>query len=129
MSRYVRVPAPVASLDAVAEALTAMGLAFDRNPRGVMLEGGLECPGEPVTIRLAAGTADAVEDFGFVLDAGHVMLVCGDIDRDLLSRGVLAEVTRRCVEVAVADVPGVTVVGVSAGSGRGSGSGGTSSGE
>lgn len=94
-----------------------------------MLEGSLECSGEPVALRVDAGTGGAIEDFGFALEDGAVVLVCGEIDHDVLSAGVLAEVTRRCIEVAVNEIPGVSVVGLSAGIARGSGSDGTASDE
>lgn len=129
MSRYVRIAAPLVSLDTVADALRTMDIPFIRRARGVMLEGSLECSGEPVALRVAAGTGEAIEDFGFALENGAVVLVCGEIDREILSSGILAEVTRRCVEVAVNEIPGVSVVGLSAGIARGSGSGGTASDE
>lgn len=87
MSRYVHVAATaLTDLDEVALALASLGLPVQRGPRGpVMLEGSFECPGEPVDLRLPAGTLDAVEDFGFVRTAeGPLRLVCGELDRTLL---------------------------------------------
>ena len=114
MSRYVRVTATVQSLDTVAETLLAMGIAFERQASGVMLEGSLECPGEPVELRVAAGVSGAVEDFGFAVERGRVVLVCGDVDRELLAEGLLVEVQRRAsaigVQQAVAAVEGVVLV-------------------
>lgn len=114
MSRYVRVTATVQSLDAVAQALTAMEVSFERRATGVMLEGSLECPGEPVELRVAAGVSGAIEDFGFAIEDGRVVLVCGDVDRDLLEQTLLAEVHQRAaavgVERAVSAVPGVVLV-------------------
>lgn len=55
-----------------------------------MLEGSIECPGEPVDLRLPAGTLDAVEDFGFVVEPDGVRLVCGELDRPLLQERLLA---------------------------------------
>ena len=114
MSRYVRVTATVQSLDAVAQALTAMDVAFERRASGVMLEGSLECPGEPVELRVAAGVSGAIEDFGFAIEDGRVVLVCGDVDRDLLEQTLLAHVHQRAaavgVEQAVCAVEGVVLV-------------------
>lgn len=78
-------------LDEVATALAAMGLTVQRGPRGpVMLEGSFECPGEPVDLRLPAGTLDAVEDFGFArAPDGALRLVCGELDRGLLVERLL----------------------------------------
>lgn len=132
MSRYVRVTAAIPSIQAAAAALNALGIAHEHNPRGVMLEGSLECPGEPVALRVAAGLADAVEDFGFSVEGGQVVLICGDVDREVLTCGVLAEVTEHCLRAIARDVPGVTVVAppevrITSGSERGSGSGGSAS--
>ena len=114
MSRYVRVTATVHNLDAVAQALVAMEVAFERRASGVMLEGSLECPGEPVELRVAAGVSGAIEDFGFSIEDGRVVLVCGDVDRELLEQTLLAEVQQRAaavgVEQAVSTVPGVVLV-------------------
>lgn len=129
MSRYVRIAAPVRSLEAVASALTELGIAFERPAQGVMLQGSLECTGEPVALRVAAGLADAIEDFGFAVHDGQLALVCGDVDREVLRRELLPRIAEHHVRVAVGHMPGVEVVGVTTGSGRGSGCGGTSSDE
>ncbi|MEX1364677.1 MAG: hypothetical protein AB1Z98_16235, partial [Nannocystaceae bacterium] len=90
MSRYVQVAAPaLSSLDELAAGLEALALPVQRarghqRSRRLMLEGSIECPGEPVDLRLPAGTLDAVEDFGFVQADDGVRLVCGELDRDLL---------------------------------------------
>ena len=102
MSRYVRVDAvTLGSLDDVAQALGARGLAVQRgrSPRSrVMLEGSLECVGEPVDLRLPAGTLDAVEDFGFVEEDGGVRLVCGELDRALLEEHLLGPLRQAASE-------------------------------
>lgn len=91
MSRYVHVTAPtLRSLEEVRASLEAMGLTVEHGRRRVMLEGSIECAGEPVDLRLAAGTLDTVEDFGFVLESGRVELVCGELDRELLEHDLLA---------------------------------------
>jgi hypothetical protein len=92
VSRYVQVAATAAAdLDEVEAVLATMGLRVQRSPRGpVMLEGSVECPGEPVDLRLPAGTLDAVEDFGFVRATdGPLRLVCGELDRALLVERLL----------------------------------------
>jgi hypothetical protein len=79
----------LAPLDQLALALDSLGLVVERPEfagDAVMLRGSLECAGEPVALRLAAGTLDSVEDFGFVLVEGRVQLICGEVDRRLLER-------------------------------------------
>ncbi|MCA9649936.1 MAG: hypothetical protein H6712_21025 [Myxococcales bacterium] len=107
MSRYVRVTASaLGDLEEVARGLAELGLPVQRGrghgPRArVMLEGSVECPGEPVDLRLPAGTLDAVEDFGFVLDEGAVRLVCGELDRTLLEASLLPPLERAVGELRV----------------------------
>jgi len=99
MSRYVHVAAPtLRDLDEVAQGLAALRLSAERPRARMMLQGSVECSGEPVDLRLPAGTLDAVEDFGFVHDDRGVRLVCGELDEALLEtrllrplRAVLAE--------------------------------------
>jgi len=104
VSRYVHVAATaLADLDEVATALVGMGLPVQRSPRGpVMLEGSFECPGEPVDLRLPAGTLDAVEDFGFArAPDGTLRLVCGELDRSLLVDRLLARLPAAVAEARV----------------------------
>jgi hypothetical protein len=104
VSRYVHVAATaLTDLDEVAGALASMGLFVQRGERGpVMLEGSFECPGEPVDLRLPAGTLDAVEDFGFVRTAeGPLQLVCGELDRTLLQERLLAPLRTAVTEARV----------------------------
>lgn len=90
MSRYVHVAATALSdLHEVTTALVGMGLQVQRGRGQVMLEGSLECTGEPVDLRLPAGTLDTVEDFGFVRTAEGLRLVCGELDRDVLVERLL----------------------------------------
>ena len=90
MSRYVNVALDLRSLDEVAAALTALELPFERGRERVMLEGSLECAGEPVDIRLPAGTLGTVEDFGFVTAPdGTIRLVCGELDASPLRDALL----------------------------------------
>jgi hypothetical protein len=104
MSRYVQVAATaLTDLDEVARALASMGLPLQRSERGpIMLEGSFECPGEPVDLRLPAGTLDAIEDFGFVRTAeGPLKLVCGELDRTLLVDRLLAPLRTTITESRV----------------------------
>lgn len=104
MSRYVHVAAPALhDLDEVAHGLTALGLSVQRGPgqRPVMLEGSLECAGEPVDLRVPAGTLDSVEDFGFVRREDGLHLVCGEIDRALLLESLLAPLQQVIAEARV----------------------------
>lgn len=102
MSRYVQVAAPALhDLEEVARGLAALGLSVERGRGPVMLEGSLECDGEPVDLRLAAGTLDSVEDFGFVRRDDGVHLVCGELDRDLLLGSLLAPLRQVVAEARV----------------------------
>lgn len=102
MSRYVRVPATaVRSLDEVAAGLLHLGLPMQRGRRPVMLEGSIECSGEPVDLRLPSGTLGSVEDFGFVTSEGGPVLVCGEYDRELLEQTLLAPLLRAVTELRV----------------------------
>ena len=90
MSRYVEVEV-AASLDEVRAALIALGHEAEARADGrrVMLEGSLECAGQPVDLRFGPGVLGAVEDFGFVVDEARVQLVCGDVDQKALERDLL----------------------------------------
>ncbi len=89
MSRYVRIEVRGVTLDGVEAALSAHGLPYQRPRRRVRLEGSLECMGDPVDLRLPAGVHDSVEDFGFVVEQGQLVLVCGELDRDALERSLV----------------------------------------
>jgi len=102
MSRYVRVSATaLRSLDEVAAGLLQLGLPMQRSRRPVMLEGSLECAGEPVDLRLPSGTLGSVEDFGFVRSETGPVLVCGEYDRELLEQTLLAPLHRAVTELRV----------------------------
>ncbi|MCA9695429.1 MAG: hypothetical protein KC636_37975 [Myxococcales bacterium] len=92
MSRYVRVETSARTLDELAAALAALELIVERGQAGarLMLQGSLECAGEPVDLRLPPGQLDAVEDFGFLRGpTGRIELVCGEYDRSLLEERLL----------------------------------------
>lgn len=93
MSRYqtlaLGLELELGEMTSLVRALESLGLAVEQpefEGDALMLHGSLECAGEPVALRLAAGTLDSVEDFGFVLVEGRVQLVCGEVDRRLLER-------------------------------------------
>lgn len=87
VSRFVEIALGLGSLDEVTAALARLGLAFERAEDPVTLHGGVECGDVPVDVRMAAGTCESVEDFGFVADAaGLANLVCGEPDRARLER-------------------------------------------
>lgn len=90
MSRYQRLALAPLTRDELAAGLAELGLAAEwAAPHAQLeLEGSLECVGEPVDVRLPAGTLGAVEDLGFVL-APALALVCGELDRGLLERRLL----------------------------------------
>ncbi len=89
MSRYVHIELRATSLDVVEAALRSLSIPYVRPRRRVRLEGSLECTGDPVDIRLEAGVCDSVEDFGFVLVDGALVLVCGELDQAQLERELL----------------------------------------
>jgi hypothetical protein len=66
-----------------------------------MLEGSLECAGEPVDVRLVAGTLGSVEDFGFVHETDAIRLVCGELDQDLLTTALLEPLRAHLAAAAV----------------------------
>ncbi|MCX4243209.1 hypothetical protein [Paraliomyxa miuraensis] len=104
MSRYVHVTATaLADLEEIASALEGLGLPFERRHGQVMLEGSLECPGEPVDLRLPAGTLDTVEDFGFVRTPDGLRLVCGELDQRLLAERFLPPLRAAVTEARVRD--------------------------
>jgi hypothetical protein len=93
MSRYVQVKTELRSLAEVEEGLAALGLRPTRAdyPRGLSLAGSIECAGEPVDLRLPAGSAGSVEDFGWRVGTdGTLTLVCGEPDREHLDSALLA---------------------------------------
>jgi hypothetical protein len=110
MSRYVRVELPLRELADVEAAMGRLGVAVQRGVDGVMLSGSLECPGEPVDLRIEGGAFDTVEDFGFVESNDSIRLVCGELDRRHLEERMLpqlqAEVATLLLERA-ADRAGV----------------------
>lgn len=101
MSRYQRVELAPHTRDELAAALHELGLVPEwANPDvGLMLAGSLECAGEPVDLRLPAGTLGAVEDLGFILAPTGLALICGELDRTLLERRLLTPL-RAAVAVA-----------------------------
>ncbi|TPV95389.1 MAG: hypothetical protein B7733_10310 [Myxococcales bacterium FL481] len=115
MSRYVHLDldAALADLAAVRLALDELELRYETAHAGqqLMLEGSLECAGEPVDLRFAAGTLDTVEDFGLVREAGGLRLVCGELDLEGLRRQLLAPLTRAMLtqRLAGAQRAGLTV--------------------
>ena len=101
MSRYERVALAPLTREELAAGLAELGLIPTwADPHvGLMLAGSLECAGEPVDLRLPAGTLGAVEDLGFLLEPAGLALVCGELDRDLLTARL---VTPLVAAVAVA---------------------------
>ena len=93
MSRYQHVALAPLTREELSAALATLGLVgvWADPAIGLMLAGSLECAGEPVDLRLPAGTLGAIEDLGFILDiAGCPAFVCGELDRALLARRLLA---------------------------------------
>lgn len=105
MSRYVHVALGAVALEEVAAALTALEVPHSRGEQ--MLEGSLECTGEPVALRIEPAPLGAVEDLGFAVEGGVLRLVCGELDRARLEAQLLprlhAEIARARVRAAGAD--------------------------
>lgn len=95
MSRYVSVQIEVTEREQLLEWLRNKNIEVAVAPAGeqLMLDGSLECAGEPVEIRVPPGVMGAVEDFGFVRDGAGFRLVCGEHDRRRLERELLADLT------------------------------------
>jgi len=92
MSRYVQVKTELRNLAEVEEGLITLGQRPTRAdyPRGLSLAGSIECAGEPVDLRLAAGSAGSVEDFGWRVESdGALTLICGEPDREHLDTALL----------------------------------------
>ncbi len=101
MSRYVEIDLGALTLDEVEAALTELGLPYHRPRHRVVLEGSLECTGEPVDLRLEAGVLDSVEDFGFVLEGARLRMVCGELDRAHLQAELVPGLERARAAAAV----------------------------
>lgn len=113
MSRYQRLALAPLTRDELAAGLTELGLEFEWAGATSQLEltGSLECVGEPVDLRLPAGTLGAVEDLGFLL-APTLALVCGEFDRAQLERRLVAPLTQAVAAArarAAAAAAGLTV--------------------
>ncbi len=99
MSRYVSVTLEHLELerDELLADLRELGLAVESAEHEgdkLLLQGSLECAGEPVDLRLAAGVLDSVEDWGFVRGPSGWRLVCGELDRRSLEQGLVEPLTR-----------------------------------
>ena len=108
MSRYVSVALAGVTLGEVTAALQELGLAHQVGER--LLEGSLECAGEPVTVRCPDGIAGTVEDFGFRVDDGTLTLVCGELDRDRLETTLVPRLREAIAKMRLG-AAGVTVAG------------------
>ncbi|MBL9106971.1 MAG: hypothetical protein JNL82_39080 [Myxococcales bacterium] len=92
MSRYQRLGLAPLTREELAAGLAELGLVAEFAAGDPLeLTGSLECAGEPVDVRLPAALG-AVEDFGFLLSPPA--LVCGEYDRALLERRLVAPLTQ-----------------------------------
>jgi hypothetical protein len=107
VSRYLRVTTALRDRDRLLAGLRALGLRVEHaDPRvPLMLEGSLECAGEPVEIRLVAQRG-AVEDFGFARrsPSGAFELVCGEYDKELLNAALLAPLRAELATLAAREL-------------------------
>ncbi|RMG93747.1 MAG: hypothetical protein D6705_17830 [Deltaproteobacteria bacterium] len=98
MSQYVHVDVPIESREELLAALSACGLVHQvAGAEGLVLEGSVECAGDPVDVRVAPEAAETVQDWGFSYENGRVMLVCADVDRPRLERQIVPRITAEIV--------------------------------
>jgi len=128
MSRYVHLDLPVEDRAELTRALDALGVPYTTaGAEGLLLDGSLECAGEPVDVRIAPEVFGTIQDWGLRRAARTIEVVCGDTDRRHLTQTVLprilAQVTAARLEAAghrtrhVVDADGThrLVVGVTPG--------------
>ena len=110
MSRYVQVGLAAADHAEIQAALNELGIVCEIAPRGLplSLRESVECQGDPVALRCAAGTLGTVADFGFASTEGGLALVCSELDRALLNR-VLVPPLLTALTIARAQTSGHTV--------------------
>jgi hypothetical protein len=101
MSRYVTIEIDLGSLVEIRGDLEALDIVVEATGRRSMLSDSLECAGEPVDLRIAAGPFGTVADFGFVEHERRIGLVCSDLDRDLLEAHLLGPLRLRAAERAL----------------------------
>lgn len=103
MSRYVSLDIEIHDRGCIIETLRGRAIAAQVAPEGeaIMLDGSLECAGEPVEIRVGPGAYGAVEDFGFTRTQTGYRLVCGEHDRKRLEASLLVDLREQtAVEAA-----------------------------
>lgn len=106
MSQIVAVQLDL-NLEELVSALTKRGIRAQSTPgRRLMLPASGDCIAEPVDLLCPAGHGDTLESWGFRLHDGHVSLVCGEFDRQILLDGVVEpvrqEIARARVQAALA---------------------------
>ncbi len=105
MSKYVQLPECIAieSRQELIQALKALGLKQDQDffhaktSRKIMLEGSLECAGEPVDLRICREVLGNVEDFGFVIKNQELQLICGELDQKVLNEAILVPLKKHLI--------------------------------
>lgn len=94
MSQIVKIQLDL-SLQQLQSALQDQGIEVIARPgRKILLPVSPECIAEPVDLMCAAGTAQALEAWGFREHKGQVELVCGEFDRNILQEGLLDPLRR-----------------------------------
>jgi hypothetical protein len=108
VSRYVHVTVASISFDELCSALEALGIAYDRAEVGrpLLIRGGVECGAEPGEVRCAAGELGSVQEFGFRHDAdtSELLLLCGELDRELLEARLLGPLRSRVLASRIARI-------------------------
>ena len=101
MSRYISVDLQLGSLREIATALDLLEVAYARSETAgdLVLEESLDCPAEPVDLRLEGAVADALEPFGFTLSQQGPQLICSDVDRRRIERRFLPKLQQAVARV------------------------------
>ena len=102
MSRFVEVRLQAPTLEPVLQALTVIGVRWERGDEPLLLAGGLECADEPVDVKILRDGWNTASDFGLSLAAGDVRLLCGEHDLPVLTRTLLPRLRAELARAALA---------------------------
>jgi hypothetical protein len=105
MSRYFEIklqasPITRNDLEALFQLLN-LSSEWAQSSEQVLLSGSLECAGEPVDVRIAAGALGSIQDFGFRQNGHAYELVCGEFDRTTLATTLRAALDRVFAQATV----------------------------
>lgn len=98
------------SLEELKQGLCARGITTQVPELGrrMRLAVSAECVAEPVDLMCPAGSALSLEAWGFRMENGSLLLVCGEFDRSILQEEVIEPIRRAValsrVQAAIAEV-------------------------